>query len=47
MNDGTFYMIKYKQSSDSLEEFTVDGIEVISKDECLSILSTLLPDDMP
>lgn len=47
MNDGTFYMIKYKQSLDSSEKFTVDGIEAISKDECLSILSTLLPDDMP
>ena len=47
LNDGTFYMIKYKQSSDSLEEFTVDGIEAISKDECLSVLSALLPDDMP
>lgn len=47
LSDGTYYMIKYKQSSYLLEEFSVDSIEAISKDECLSVLGTLSPDDMP
>ncbi len=47
LSDGTYYMIKYKQSRYSLETFTVDRIEAISREYCLSILSTLLPEDMP
>lgn len=47
LSDGTFYMVRYKQSSYSPEEFTVDYVAEISKDECLSVLSVISPDDMP
>ena len=44
LDDGTYYMVQYKQSP---EAFTVEDVSVISSEECLSILSAISPEDMP
>lgn len=47
LNDGSFYRIQYRQSSHSAEEYTVNDVTIIQKDECLNVLSAICPDDLP